>query len=104
VAVDDPPRGREQEREGEVGRRLGQHVGRDADGDAATRSGVQVDVVAADRVVGDCPQVRRGVQQGLVDAVGQQAQQALGGGGALTQLRRVRRAGGRGPPSRAALG
>ena len=54
----EPARRRHQQREGEVGGGVGQRVGRVADRDAARGGGVDVDVVVADRVVGDRPQVR----------------------------------------------
>ena len=74
----------EQQREGEVGGGVGEHVRRVADRDAARRGGVEVDVVVADRVVGDRPQPRAALDQRRVDPVGEQRQQTLG----------VRRAGG----------
>jgi hypothetical protein len=74
LALREPPREREQEREGEVGRGVGQDVGRVADRDAAARGGVEVDVVGADRVVGDRAQLGCRGEQLLVDRVGEQAQ------------------------------
>ena len=84
-----PPRDREDQREGEVGRRVRQHVRRAPDRDAALRARLEVDVVRPDRVVGDDPQPRAGVEQRGVDAVGQQAQQALGAGRPLAQRLRA---------------
>ena len=81
-----PARGAEQQREGQVGGGVGEHVGGVADRDPARRAAVEVDVVVADRVVGDRPQLRRAVHQLGVDAVGQHRQQPLGLGGAPPQL------------------
>ena len=50
------------------------------------RRGVEVDVVGADRVVGDRAQLGRGVEQRLVDGVREQTQQALDVGDVLAQL------------------
>ena len=76
--LDDAAGDREHQRPGEVGRRVGEHVGRVADLDAARRRRVDVDVVEADRVVGDRAQLRRGVEQLGVDPVDEQRQQPLG--------------------------
>ncbi len=51
----------------------------------------QVDVVAADREVRDRAQLRRSVEQRRVDALGEQAQQAVGGREARGELRGGRR-------------
>ena len=75
----------DQQTEGHVGRGVGQHAGRVADGDAARRGGRDVDVVEADGVVADDLQPRRGVQQGRVDAVGQQRHQAVAVGDLLRE-------------------
>ena len=88
VRLGQAARGGEDQREGEVGGRVGEHVGRDADRDAARAGLVEVDVVGADRVVGDRAQARRGVEQRGVDAVGEQAQQALGPRHPRAELRR----------------
>ena len=52
------------------------------------RGRLEVDVVVADRVVGDRPQLRAAVEQLRVDPVDQQRQQALRVGRALSQLAR----------------
>ena len=52
-------RRRQQQRKGQVGGRVGEHVGRVADGDPALGGGLDVDVVVADGVVGDRRQARR---------------------------------------------
>ena len=85
VGLDDAPRDGEHERPGEVGRRVGQDVGRVADLDAARRRRLDVDVVEADRVVGHRAQLRRGVDQLGVDPVDEQRQQPLGLGDAGEQ-------------------
>ena len=84
-------RGGEEEREGQVGRRVGEHVGRDADGDPARGGGLEVDVVGPDGEVRDRAQARGAVQQLGVDAVGEQAQQRLGVTDAGLELRAGRR-------------
>jgi hypothetical protein len=53
--------------------------------DAAPRRFVEVDVVRADREVGDGLDRRRGVEQLRVDALGDDRQQRVGLGGALEQ-------------------
>ena len=85
------PRRGEQQRHREVGRRIGQHVRCHADRDAARGDRGEVDVVAADGVVGDRPQARGGVEHGAVDALGEHRQQALGLGDAGEQLLARRR-------------
>ena len=58
------PAGRgDQQRDGDVGGRLGQDAGRVADADAALGRGAQVDVVEADGEVADDLQLRGGVEQ-----------------------------------------
>ena len=85
---DEVPRRRQDEREREVGRAVGEDVGGDADRDPARRARGDVDVVRADGVVRHHPQRRRRVEQLVVDAVGQQAEQALRPGGERAQLAR----------------
>ena len=79
----------EQQREREVGGRVGQHVGRVADRDPARGRRLDVDVVGPDRHVRDRPQLRGGVEQRRVDAVGEQREQPLG---ARRRARAARRA------------
>ena len=76
----------EHEREREVRRGLGEHVRRDAHGDAALVGGVEVDVVAADGVVGHDLQVGQRVEEVRVDALGQQRDEPLGALRAVAQL------------------
>ena len=87
----DAPRGGKQQREREVGGGFGEDARGDADGDAALLRCLEVDVVAADRVVGDHPELRRGVEDLGVDPVGQQTQQPLGVRDTVEQLRARRR-------------
>ena len=68
----------EQQRERDVRGRVGQHVGRVADRDAALLGRVEVDVVRADREVGDRLHARRGVEEGAVDLLGDRGQQRVG--------------------------
>ena len=86
-----PPHGREEAREGKVGGRVGEDVGGDADGDGALRRGVEVDVVGADRVVGDHAEVGARVHELRVDAVAEEREQARLVGGVVTQVVRGRR-------------
>ena len=76
-ALHDPPRRGEHERHGDVGGGVGEHAGRVADADAARGAGGHVDVVEPDREVADHLQLRRGVEQRAVDAVGEQRHQAV---------------------------
>ncbi len=84
----DLARGGEQQRERQVGGRVGEHVRRVADSDPPRGGGVDVDVVVADRVVGDRDELRARVDEGGVDPVGEQAQDPGGLLGVLAQLRR----------------
>ena len=78
VALRQAPGGGHQERPGEVGGRLGQDAGRVADGDAAARAGRHVDVVEADGEVADDPQAgTRGVEQLVVDPIGEQREEPV---------------------------
>jgi hypothetical protein len=96
--------GRQQQREREIGGRVGENVRGVAERDAACPEGFDVDVVVAHRVVGDRLQARAPFEQPLVYAIGEQDQQPIclarplgelvGGGGkpALPHVDRVRRA------------
>ena len=87
LAFAEPPRDREDQAPGEIGARVGQHVGRVGDGDAARAAGRHVDVVVADRDVGDDLQLRaRGIEHRGIDRVGQQADDRVLAGDALQQL------------------
>ena len=77
LAFDDPARDREQQRERDVGGRVGQHVGRVADRDPALSRGLEVDVVGADGEVGDRAHARRGVEQVAVNALRDGRQQRV---------------------------
>ena len=63
----EPPGGRQHQRDGEVGGRVGEHVRGVADRDPSGRRRVDVDVVGADREVGDRPQAGGGRDQLGVD-------------------------------------
>ena len=76
---------REQEGHRQVRRRVGEDVGGAADRDRALGGGEQVDVVDADGIVGDHPQPRSAGDQLAIDAVGEQAEDAVGGGRPLQQ-------------------
>ena len=84
------PRRREQEGKRQVSGRLGEHARRRADRDSARTRGFEIDVVAADGVVRDGPQLRRGIEQIAVDPVAQHAQQAVGLRQRGPQIRRPR--------------
>ena len=86
VALGQPPGRGHQQRPGEVGRRLGQHARRIADRDAAARAGGHVDVVEADGEVADHPEAwASGVEQLVVDAIGEQGEQPIHATNALEQ-------------------
>ena len=70
LALPQPPRDGEHERDREVGRRVGEHARRVREADAAAADGLDVDVVVADRDVGHDPQLLAGgVEERVVDAV-----------------------------------
>ena len=71
----DPPRRGQDQRPGQLRGGLGEHVRRIGDDHAALRRRWNVDVVVADGDVCDDLQVRRRVEQRLVDAIGQHADQ-----------------------------
>ena len=72
IAFGDAPRDAEDQRPGEIGGRLGQHVRRVGDDDAALARRGDVDVVVADGDVRNDLQVAAGVDHRAVDRVGQQ--------------------------------
>ena len=87
IALGHAPGGGHQQRQGEVGGRLGQDARRVADGDAAPRARGDVDVVEADRVVADDPELRPGrVEELVVDPVGQQVSDAVAAGDPAQEL------------------
>ena len=87
VALGDAAEQREHQRDGELGRRLGQDVGCVRDHDPAPPARVQVDVVDPDRVVRDDAQLRPGrVEQLVVDAVGEHQHQPVLAGHAPEEL------------------
>ena len=102
LALGEPPRDAEHQREREVGGRLGEHVRGVADRDAARRGRLHVHVVHADRVVRDRAQARRGVDQLGVDRVGEQRQQPLELAARARAARRAAAAGARARPPRRA--
>ena len=80
-------RHRQDQRPGEVGARIGQHVGRVGDRHAARAAGRHVDVVVAHRDGGHDLHLRsRRVKHRHVDGVGEQAHQRLLARDALQQL------------------
>src|SRR5688572_12991731 len=82
-ALRDPARGGREEGEGEVGGRLGQDARRVPRGDAAASERGDVDVVEADGEVADHLQLRAGgVEQLVVDPIGEEAQEAVDAGDA----------------------
>ena len=87
VRGDDVAGGREQQRPGQVGRGLGQDAGRVDDGAAVGAGLVEVDVVIADRDVGDDLQTRsRGEDLG-VDSVAQHTDERIAAPHAFEQER-----------------
>jgi hypothetical protein len=80
-------RGGHQEGPREVGGGVGQHVGGVGDHHAPLGAGRHVDVVEADRDVGDDAQVRARVQQRLIDRLADHADQPLLAAQAREQLR-----------------
>ena len=86
LAFRQPPRDRQDQRPGEIGDRLGQHVRRVGDDDAARPRVGDVDVVVADGDVRDRLQRRRGVDDGPVDRVGEQADERVLAGHPRSQL------------------
>ena len=75
----------QQQREGEVRGRRGQHLRGVTHGDPAAGGRSEVDVVDADRVVRDRDEPRGGLDQRSIDPVGQQRQHAIGSGRLLAQ-------------------
>ena len=87
VALGQAPGRGHQERPGEVGGRLGQDARRVADSDPARGARRDVDVVEADRVVADHLQPRTsGVEERVVDLVGEQRQHPVATGDTPEQL------------------
>ena len=93
VALGDAPRGGEQQAEGEIGGGLGEDARRVREDDAACPASVDIDVVDADRDVADDAEARHAFEEGGVDAVGEERDQAVESG--RHRARRRRRA----PPS-----
>jgi hypothetical protein len=92
VALRDAAEQRQHQRDRQLGSRLGQHVRGIRHDDAAAPARVEVDVVHADGVVRDDPQLRPGgVEQLLVDAVGQHQHQAVAAGDAAHKLLALQR-------------
>ena len=73
IALGDPPRRGEDQPPRQLGRRLGQDVGRVRHHDPARSRRRHVDVVVPDRDVRHDRELRRGVEHVAVDAVGQHA-------------------------------
>ena len=105
LALPHPARDREQQRDREVGRRVGQDAGRVRDDHAARAGRVHVDVVVADRDVGDDAQPRRRRRRGTRRRpVVEHRHDRLGAGDRVVQLVRLERAVlGRDPRRRAAV-
>ena len=92
LGVGRPPRRRQQQEEREIGGRLVEDAGRVAHRDPELGRGGDVDVVVADRDVGDDPQPRRaGPEDGGVDAVGEDAHDRVDVGDRVDQLGRGQR-------------
>jgi hypothetical protein len=87
LGLAETPRDAENQRPSEIGARVGEHIGRVGDKDAAGTAGLHVDVVVADRNVGDDPQVATGIQYFGIDTIGQQANQRVLTRYALEELR-----------------
>ena len=77
LPLGDAARGRHKQRESEVGGRLRQDAGRVAYRYAPLVGGGNVNVVEADRHVADDLQIRARVHKRGVNAVGEQAEQAI---------------------------
>ena len=95
LGVAHPPAGRERQREGELGGRLGQDAGRVGHRHPALAAGVEVDVVVADREVRDNLEAGpSGVEHGSVDGHCEVRDDRVCSGDELQQLvaalRRVR--------------
>jgi hypothetical protein len=59
VSFDNPPRGRQQQRPGEVGGRVGEHIWGIGDHDAPPLSRIQINVIVADGIVSQDFQLAR---------------------------------------------
>jgi hypothetical protein len=78
IALGDAARSGHQKGEGKVGGRIGQDARRVSDGNAAGRAGRHIDVVEADREVGDDFEAgTRPIQELIVNALGKQGQDAV---------------------------
>ena len=87
LAFAEPPRDREDQAPGEIGARVGQHVGRVGHDNAARAAGGDVDVVVADGDVGDDLQLRPGgIEHRGIDRFGEQADDRVLAADALQQL------------------
>ena len=92
IALDEAPRRRHEQRPREVRGRLGEDAGRVADGDAARRARSHVDVVEPDREVAHDLELRpRPIEELVVDAVGQERQDAVAALDGLEELLARRR-------------
>src|SRR5215217_697014 len=91
LALRQPARYAEHQREREIGRRVREHAGRVAHRDAAGAGRVQVHVVHAHGVVRDCAQVRRRLDQIGVHGIGEHGQEPLELRRPCEQLRARRR-------------
>ena len=80
------PRDPEDERPCELGGRFGEHVGRVRRGRAVAPDGGDVDVVVADRDVGDDLQLRARGHHLVVDAIGEDADDGVLAGHAAQQF------------------
>ena len=77
VSFGDAPRKREQQRPGQLRRGLREHVWRVRDRHTARLHGRDIDVVVADGHVGDDLQLRRRVDDGSINAVGEETDKAF---------------------------
>ena len=87
VSLGHPPQEREDERDRQLRGRSREHPRRVRHGHTPPAAGLEVDVVHADRVVGDDAQLRaRRVEQLVVDPVGEHQHQPVLAGDALQEL------------------
>ena len=86
LRLDDAAGAREHQREGEIGGRLGQHARRVADGDAALARRCNINIVVAHGEVADHAKSRRLREEGAIDPVREQADDAVRARDASRQL------------------
>lgn len=77
VGFDDAPRRGEQERHAEIGGGVGEHAGGVGDEDAATATGIEIDVVHADGIVRDDAEIGSRLEERLVDAIAEERDEGV---------------------------